>query len=154
MHQEDGARFLGCEVVRGDLVLGGALLSASDFTALRYVEGDLVIGPSYQLRDISALGGLRRIGGSLRVQNNIGLGGVFLGALTEIGGDVRIEGNSALRTVSLHRLKSIGGALALAETNRALDRVDLSRLGFVGGRELKIDWRKDRPEAVLGPPLY
>jgi hypothetical protein len=153
-HQDDGARFRGCTTVRGDLELGGALVSAADFASLLEVQGNLVIGPSYQLNDISALAGVRRVRGSLRVQNNMALGGLFMGQLKDIGEDLWIGGNSGLRSISLHQLGSIGGQLALPKTNRVLDRVDLSGLKFLAGAELKIDWRNDRPEAVLRAPLY
>lgn len=153
-HQDDGARFRGCTIVSGNLQLGGALLSADDFASLERVDGDLVVGPSYQLNNMSALSGLREVGGSLQIRENMGLGGLFFGQLGKIGEDLRIEGNMALRSVSLHQLKSIGGELAPVSSNRVLERVDLSGLKVLGGAELKIDWRKDRPEAVLRAPLY
>jgi hypothetical protein len=153
-HQDDSVRFRGCTIVSGNLQLGGALLSTDDFASLEQVEGNLVVGPSYQLNNMSALAGLRLVGGSLQVKDNMGLGGLFLGQLGKIGEDLRIEGNLALRSISLHQLKSIGGELAPVSSNRVLERVDLSGLKVLGGAELKIDWRKDRPEAVLRAPLY
>jgi hypothetical protein len=153
-HQDDGRRFRTCRVVEGDLELGGALRAADDFTALEVIRGDLVIGPSYQLNDLAALGTLRRIDGNLYIRGNMILGGVFLGALEWVGRDLQIEGNSSLRSVSLPQLRTIGGTLAIGEDNRGLDRVDLSGLSSAGGRELHLDWQKDRPEAVLRRPVY
>jgi hypothetical protein len=153
-HQDESARFRGCVKVEGNLELGGALTSASDFSALRQVSGNLVIGPSYQLNDLAALAGLRIVEGSLLVKNNMRLGGLFLGDLSRVGGDVQITGNTALRRVSLHHVSEIGGELTLGEANRGLEAVDLSGLQMLNGVKLQIDWRKARPEAVLRAPLY
>jgi hypothetical protein len=153
-HQDDSARFRGCQVIEGKLELGGALQSAEDFASLVELRGDLVIGPSYQLDNLAALGKLQRIGGSLLVVDNMQLRGVFLGALRELALDLRISGNAALENVSLNRLRSIGGKLDLQRANRALERVDLGALETLGGAPLENDWQKALPEAVLRAPVY
>lgn len=153
-HQDESARFRGCVKIEGNLELGGALMSASDFSSLRQIAGNLVIGPSYQLNDLAALAGLRFVTGSVLVKDNMRLGGLFLGALEKVGGDVQIAGNTELRRVSLHRLAEIGGGLKLGAANRGLEGVDLSALQMLNGAKLEIDWQKARPEAVLRAPLY
>jgi GAF domain-containing protein len=140
-------------VIEGKLELGGALKTAADFESLVELRGDLVIGPSYQLNNLAALGKLRSVQGALLIRDNMQLRGLFLGALEEVVGKLQISGNSELQNVSLHGLRSLG-ALDIQTTNRALERVDLSGLQSLGGAPLQNDWQKALPDAVLGSPVY
>ena len=140
-HSDDAGRLRGCTHVTGDLHIGGALDAASDLQGLVSVEGDLVIGPSYQFIDASALSSLERVGGTLRVAENWRLQGLFLGSLQTVGGALEVVDNASLATCALHTLRSFG-ALRI-EGNRQLQRLDLSGLdedgpvGAVGGPSLE-----------------
>lgn len=60
----------GCEVLDGSLdVRGSALTDLSLLATLREVTGDVVFGEINELRDLSALSGLIRIGGALELRD-------------------------------------------------------------------------------------
>jgi len=140
-HRDDAARFRNCEHITGSLHLGGALDAATDFAKLISIEGDLVVGPSYQLTNLSSLSSVVRIGGRLHVEGNWRLQGLFLGALQSVMGAVEVRDNSGLKNCALQSLR-IFGALNI-RGNRNLERVDLSGLevegpeGSVEGRALQ-----------------
>ncbi|MCP4449143.1 MAG: hypothetical protein GY811_27990 [Myxococcales bacterium] len=159
-HADDAKRFEGCERIRGDVYLGGALNTAVSFEGLTVIEGDLVIGPSYQLDNLSALGDMVRIAGDLRVEGNWRLRGAFFGKLQSVGGRIRVIHNIGLVALVLPNLHTFGALEVSA--NRNLERIDLSRLeaagpmGTVSGPSLRevlaperVEWRQ-KPAAEIG----
>ena len=170
-HQDDALRFAGCEVIVGDLRLGGALVDASSFAGLQRVQGSVQIGPSYQLNNLASMSQLERIEGGLVVEGNWQLRGLFLGRLAYVAGGVRVSGNTQLQNLSLHGLVRLGGPLEVRD-NPVLERIDLSLLrevpagGHTSGKKLQevlrppglsdedIGLEKGQSEAVPGPALY
>ena len=107
-------------MVQGSLGLGGALVSAAGLETLERIEGDLVIGPSYQLDDTAALSRLRVVAGSVRITRNAVLSGVFLPNLVDIGGSLAVSFNPNLRRLSLPKWSS-GGKGRHLEANPSLE---------------------------------
>jgi hypothetical protein len=128
----DVARVAGCTELRGVAVRTGGVLDLSALRALTAISGDLVIGPTVGIEQVT-LGALRRVDGAIRVASNGVLQGLYLPRL-ERGGDLAIDGNAALTTISLPRLTTLGGALHVTD-NASLEWIDLSALASVG-REL------------------
>lgn len=128
----DVARIAGCTELRGVTVRTGGALDLSALRALTAISGDLVIGPTVGIEQVT-LGALRRVDGTIRVASNGLLQGLYLPRL-ERTGEVAIEGNAAITTISLPRLTAVGGALHITG-NASLELVDLSALATVG-REL------------------
>jgi hypothetical protein len=151
-HDEDLSASSTCQVIEGDLELGGALHTAK-LGRLREVHGSLIVGPSYQLNNLSDLANLELIEGDLIIRDNMVLRGVFLGALKEVVGSVKVLGNAELRTLSLHSLRSVGGGFEVT-SNRALSRLDVSVLESLGGGQVTNAQRKELQEAVPAAPLY
>jgi hypothetical protein len=147
-HRDDAARFRNCEHITGSLHLGGALEGATDFAKLASIEGDLIVGPSYQLTNLSSLSSVVRIGGRLHVEGNWRLQGLFLGALQSVAGAIEVRDNTGLKNCALHSLRTFG-ALHI-QGNRNLERVDLTGLeaegpqGFVEGPALQEVLAPDR----------
>ncbi len=145
-HSDEARRLRGCESIVGTLEIGGSLEETAFLEAVTRIDGDLVIGPSYQLTNLSGLASLREVSGDLRVEGNWRVSGLFLGKLERVGGAVAIHGNGELSTCALHTLRSF--AELYIEGNSRLERVDLSGLpesgpgGMVGGKQL---------ESVLAP---
>lgn len=130
--QADVARIASCQVAPGVLVRTGAALDLSALRALTAITGDLVIGPTVGIEEVS-LGALRRVDGALRVVSNGLLHGLYLPRL-ERAGDIAIAGNAAIATISLPRLAQVRGALHITD-NASLELVDVSALATIG-REL------------------
>jgi hypothetical protein len=128
----DVARVAGCTELRGVTVRTGGALDLSTLRALTAISGDLVIGPTVGIEQVT-LGGLRRVDGAIRVTGNGLLEGLYLPRLERAGG-LAIEGNAAITTISLPRLVAVGGALQITG-NASLELVDLSALASIG-REL------------------
>ena len=152
-HRDDVVRLLGCRRIDGNLELGGALDSAIGLENLELVSGDLIVGPSYQLDNLSSLAALVKVGGDVRIEGNWRLGGVFLPGLETVGGRIAILNNSGLTNCAFARLRSFSGLEVVG--NRSLQRVDLSSLdrdgaaGRVSGPSLsdviappRIRWEK------------
>lgn len=97
------------------------------------IEGDLLVGPSFALGSIAALGRIERVTGSLEISSNAALTGVFMAGLRSVTGNVTVESNLSAETVSLHHLVEVGGDLVVRD-NRGLVRLDLGALTRVGGR--------------------
>ncbi len=145
-HPEELARVQGCRHISGDLHLGGALTDAKELEGLTSIEGDLIVGPSYQLNNLASLGSVVRIGGDLRLERNWRLQGLYMGALEFVGGDIRVEGNVGLVACVLPKLRSVS-ALEVGN-NRNLERLDLSGLDEEGP-DLVVRGRKLR--SVMAP---
>lgn len=97
---------------------------------LSSIEGDLIIGPSYQLINLAQLGSVVRIGGDLRVEGNWRLRGLFMGRLAHLGGELIVEDNSGLVALVFPSLVESGKVRIVR--NGSLERVDLSSLESAG----------------------
>jgi len=125
----DVARVAGCTELRGVTVRTGGALDLSALRALTAISGDLVIGPTVGIEQVT-LGALRRVDGAIRVASNGLLQGLYLPHLERAGG-LAIEGNAALTAISLPHLTAVGGALHVTD-NASLELLDLSALATVG----------------------
>lgn len=129
----DVARLAGCPTAAGVTIRSGAPLDVSSLHALATITGDLVIGPTVAIEDIT-LRELRVVDGAIRVASNSLLQGLFLPRL-ERAGRIEIDRNVAMTTVSLPRLRT---AHALHVTGNAnLELIDVSALVAID-RELVI----------------
>jgi len=115
-------------VLAGVTIRSAAELDTSGLAALATITGDLVIGPTVGIDTVS-LGGLRTVGGNVRVVSNGLLQGVFLPRL-EQAGRIEIEGNVALTTVSLPRLARVDGAVRVTD-NAELALLDVPVLAVI-----------------------
>ncbi len=114
-----------CTILGGVTIRSGAALDASVLRALATITGDLVIGPTVGVQDVT-LGELRVVEGAIRVVGNGLMQGVFLPRL-ERAGRIDVDGNVALTTISLPRLAAVRGALRITD-NASLELVDLPAL--------------------------
>jgi hypothetical protein len=124
------SRLASCTQARGLTIRSGARLDTSVLRALETISGDLVIGPTIAVEEIS-LPALRTLDGALRIRDNALAQGVFLPRL-ERAGQVEVENNAALTTVSLPRLTRIAGGLSITD-DASLELIDLSRLEVIDG---------------------
>jgi hypothetical protein len=124
----DIARIAHCTVLAGVTIRSAAALDTAALAALATITGDLVIGPTVGIDEVT-LGGLRSVGGAVRVVSNGLLQGVFLPRL-ERAGRIEIDGNVALTTVSLPRLARVDGAVRVTD-NAELALLDLPALTVV-----------------------
>lgn len=120
----------GLRIHEGDLRFNdvGAL---QDFCA----DANAVLG-NVQVRvvdaeHLDALGCLRRVSGSLRLDDMAGLERLSLPALEHVGRGLFVQGNPRLSTLELPRLADVGGAVAV-QYNPALAQVELPSLHTVG----------------------
>jgi hypothetical protein len=130
----DVVRLADCASAGGLIVRSAAALDVSGLRALAVIRGDLVIGPTVAVDQVS-LGALREVGGTIRVVGNGLLQRLHLPAL-ERAGRIDIDGNPALAAIALPRLREVGGALRITD-NAALEIVDASALAVIA-RELVI----------------
>jgi hypothetical protein len=103
----------------------GGTLDTKALRALTTITGDLVIGPTVNVQEVT-LGELRGVDGAIRVVGNSLMQGVFLPRL-ERAGRIEIDGNVALTTISLPRLAEVHGALQITD-NASLELVDAPAL--------------------------
>jgi hypothetical protein len=127
--QDDVAGAASCRAARAVTIKTGAPLDLAPLGELATITGDLTIGPSVGLTEVS-LGGLRAVGGAIRVASNGDLHGLFLPRL-ERAGRLEIEANAALATLSVPRLAEVTGAVAI-RGNPDLELLDASALVAVG----------------------
>jgi hypothetical protein len=106
---------------------------AAALAGCRVIRGDLVVGPSFAMSSLAALGTIEEVTGSFEVSSNAALAGLYMGGLRKVGGSVTVDSNLSAETVSLHHLIEVGGDLVVRD-NRTLVRLDLSALRRVGGR--------------------
>jgi hypothetical protein len=128
--QVDVASVAGCSTIRNLVIRTGGNLDLSALRAPLAVAGDLVIGPTVAIEQVT-LPGLRAVDGSIRVVGNGLLQGLFLPALERAGG-IEIDGNVAVTTISLPRLATTRGGLAITD-NASLEMVDAPMLLSIGG---------------------
>jgi hypothetical protein len=126
--QADIARLAGCASVPGLTIRSGGTLDLSPLRALTTITGDLVIGPTVGVEDVT-LGALRDVGGTLHVVGNGVMQGLFFRALTQTG-PIEIAGNAVLSTIALPALTAVHGALRVTG-NASLELLDLSALASV-----------------------
>ncbi|MDB4960019.1 MAG: hypothetical protein JWP01_18 [Myxococcales bacterium] len=140
--QEDVEKLAGCTTLSGLTIRSGATIQLGPLRALETITGDLIVGPTVGVEELS-LTELRDVGGSIQVMSNGSLRGLFLPRL-ERAGRISIEGNSSLVTISLPRLVSVLGSFVITE-DASLELVDLSVLASVG-KDLVIT---RNPELIL-----
>ncbi len=127
--QEDVAAVAACTTLSSVTVRTGATIDLAGLRGLEVITGDLAIGPTVGLDEVS-LPELREVGGTVRISSNGSLHGVFLARL-EVAGRFEIESNAALTSIALPRLTTTRGSLVIAQ-NGSLELVDLSQLATVG----------------------
>ncbi len=127
--QEDVARIAGCTALSSVTIRTGASINLAGLRALETITGDLAVGPTVGLEEVS-LPELREVGGTIKITSNGSLHGVFLPRL-ETAGRFEIEANSALTSIALPRLVTSRGSLVIAQ-NGSLELIDLSELATVG----------------------
>jgi hypothetical protein len=123
--QADVARFASCTTARAVTIRSGGRLDTSVLHALTTITGDLVIGPTVSIEEVT-LGELRVVGGAIHVIGNGLMQGLFLPRL-ERAGRIEIEGNVAVTTVSLPQLAAVRGAIRIID-NASLELVDIPAL--------------------------
>jgi hypothetical protein len=123
--QTDIARVARCTTLPGVTVRSGAALDTSALRALTTITGDLTIGPTVGIHELT-VGELRTVEGTIHASNNGLLQGLFLPKL-ERAGRIDIDGNVALTTISLPRLAAVHGALHIT-ANASLEAVDMPML--------------------------
>lgn len=127
--QEDVAKLAACTTLSSVTIRTGASISLTGLRALETITGDLAIGPTVGLDEVS-LPELREVGGTVKITSNGSLRGVFLPRL-EQAGRIEIESNVALTSIALPRLVTSRGSLVIAQ-NAGLELIDLSELASVG----------------------
>jgi hypothetical protein len=127
--QEDVAKLAACTALSSVTIRTGASINLSGLRTLATITGDLAIGPTVGLDEVS-LPELTEVGGTIKITSNGSLHGVFLPRL-ETAGRFEIESNSALTSIALPRLVTSRGSLVIAQ-NGSLELVDLSELTTVG----------------------
>ena len=125
--QADIARVAHCATLRNLTVRTAGALDASPLGSLATITGDLVIGPTVGV-DAFALGGLRVVGGAIRVVGNGMLQGFYAPRL-ERAGAIAVASNVALKTISLPRLMR-AGALRVTD-NAGLEALDVAALAVL-----------------------
>jgi hypothetical protein len=126
--QADLARFATCTTARAVTIRSGARLDTSALRALTTITGDLTIGPTVGVEDIT-LGELRVVEGAIHVVGNSLMQGLFLPRL-ERAGRIEIDGNVAVTTISLPQLAAVRGAVRITD-NASLELVDLPNLAAI-----------------------
>jgi hypothetical protein len=123
--QADVTRLASCTTLHSLTIRTGAALDLAKLRALTTLTGDLVIGPTVAVEDVT-LGSLRAIDGAIRVAGNGLLQGVFLPKL-ERAGAITVDGNVALTTLSLPHVTALRGALRVTD-NASLELIDIPAL--------------------------
>jgi hypothetical protein len=128
--QADVTRLASCTTLRGVTLRSGGPLALSALHALTRITGDLVIGPTVAVEDVT-LRGLRTVDGTIHIVGNGLLQGVFLPRL-ERAGRIVVDGNVAITTLSLPRLAVVHGALRVTD-NAGLELLDIPMLASITG---------------------
>ena len=107
--------------VTGNLTIGNSvspeeIKDLSALSTLTRVGGNLILHGNEALANIDGLNALRSVGGDLEFLNNPGLGNVDgLSALTEIGGELYFFKSYSLRNLNgLSSLTTVGGSVGFA----------------------------------------
>ena len=126
--QADVARFATCTTARTVTIRSGGRLDTSALRALATITGDLTIGPTVAVEDVT-LGELRVVEGAIHVVGNSLMQGLFLPGL-ERAGRIEIAGNVAITTISLPQLATVRGAVRITD-NASLELVDVPNLAAI-----------------------
>jgi hypothetical protein len=126
--QADVEAFKVCSFASSVVIRTGATIDTSVLGELMQISGDLVIGPTVGIDEIS-LPHLRSVGGAVRVLNNGSLRGLFL-PLLEHAGRIDIENNVSLTSFVIPRLHQLAGSLVITD-NYDLEMLDASQLTSV-----------------------
>jgi len=127
--QDDVEALAGCTTASAVTIRSGATINLGPLRALETITGDLTVGPTVGMEELS-LAELREVGGSIKVVANGSLRGMFLPRL-ERAGQIGVEGNAGVVTVSMPRLERVAGSLVIADDG-SLELIDLSGLVTVG----------------------
>jgi hypothetical protein len=127
--QADVERFATCTTAPGVTIRSGGKLNTSALRALATISGDLVIGPTVGVEEVT-LGELRVVEGAVHVVGNGLMQGLFLPHL-ERAGQIEIDGNVAVTTISLPQLAAVTGAIHITD-NASLELLDVPRLAVIG----------------------
>jgi hypothetical protein len=127
--QDDIEALAGCTTASAITIRSGATITLGPLRTLETITGDLLVGPTVGMEELSLLE-LREVGGTIRVVSNGSLRGMFLPRL-ERAGRISVEGNASLVTISLPRLAAVPGSLVISEDG-SLELIDLSALVTVG----------------------
>jgi len=127
--QDDIEALAGCTTASAVTIRSGATINLGPLRSLETITGDLMVGPTVGMEELSLLA-LREVGGSIRVVANGSMRGMFLPRL-ERAGQISVEGNAGLVTLSLPRLDTVTGSFVIAELG-SLELIDLSGLVTVG----------------------
>jgi len=123
--QADITRLASCTMLHGLTIRTGAALDLAKLHGLTTLTGDLVIGPTVAVEDVT-LGSLRAVDGAIRVVGNGLLQGAFFPKLERTGA-ITVDGNVALTTLSLPHVTTIRGALRVSD-NSSLELIDIPAL--------------------------
>jgi hypothetical protein len=140
--QADVDRLAGCTALAGVTIRTGAPIQLAPLRALETLSGDLVLGPTVGLDEVS-LAELREVGGAIQVTSNNSLRSLLLPRL-ERAGRVEVDDNASLDTISLPRLATVAGSLVVSG-NGSLELLDLSVMSQIG-KDLVIT---DNPKLTL-----
>ena len=132
--QEDVAKLAGCTQVASVIIRTGATIDVTPLRELEEITGDLSIGPTVGVDEVS-FNGLLKVGGTIRVANNGSLRGLFLPRI-EQAGRIEVDNNAVLTSISMPRLVSVKGALVITD-NGNLELISAQLLQTVG-KELVI----------------
>jgi hypothetical protein len=122
-------RLAGCTALPGVVIRTGAALDLSVLRALITITGDLAVGPTVGLEEIT-FPALRTIGGALRIHDNGLVRGAFFPALAQAG-SISIDHNVVLITASLPRLNRVG-TLSITD-GPSLELIDIAQLSSIDG---------------------
>lgn len=130
--QDDVDGYPGCPLAHGLVIRTGVDLdlSRSRLQYLHAIDGDLLIGPSVGVHDVT-LGELATVRGTIRVVGNGNLESLVLPHLTHAGA-ISIAGDVELRSVSLPSLAGVDHDLVIERTPE-LALVDVTDLQSIGG---------------------
>jgi hypothetical protein len=121
----------GLSVLPGDLTLTTAASLAEFCAEHNAILGDLTIKVP-DATDLAGLQCLRRVGGSLQMDDMHALQTASLPWLEQVHGDLYVQGNPALVTLDLPRLHLVGGGMAF-QYNELLSQLVLPALEQGGG---------------------
>lgn len=133
--QDDVDAARGCLTIESLTIRTGTALDLSPLHKLHVVLGDVQVGPSVALAELT----LPQLysAGTITIAGNGDMHGVVLPKLASAR-TIRIEGNVALTTITLPALAKVGGDLVIAG-HPELGLLDVPSLETVGGELRVID---------------
>jgi hypothetical protein len=131
--QGDIDRLAGCTKLTGLTIRSGASLDVTALASVEEISGDVELGPTVGVDEIS-LRGVRIIAGTLHAASNGSMQGLFLPRLEQVG-RIEVDGNGSLTTISLPRLLKVAGSVVVTD-NADLELLDVPNLERVGNELL------------------